>query len=328
MLVLYKIRLIGDMSVSKWIAIVNPNAGKGTVVKKWPVISDILTKNKISFEAVFTTHRYHAVELTIDALKSGFRNIISVGGDGTLHEIVNGIFHQTEVPVHEITVAVIPAGSGNDWVKMYGISQNYEKAVKCIVEGKTLMQDLGRVSYTESGVVNTRYMVNIAGIGFDGNICRYITLFRNNGKGGSGIYTKAAVNALLGRRFNKVKVKADGKLFFSGKMFTIGFGIGKYSAGGMIQFPDAVADDGLINIMTARKIPKLKFVFIYRQLFTGEIYRIKQVMHTIAKKFEIHTERPDRVEIDGELVGTTPMSVEVVPRALRVIVGSSMQNAI
>ena len=159
------------MNGSTWIAVVNPNAGGGRVATEWPVLSNKLKGRGFVFEEVFTTHRYHAVELVIYALKRGFRKIISVGGDGTLHEIVNGLFYQQEVPVSDVTLAVLPAGSANDWTRMYRIPRDYDKAIDTIIDGRTVLQDVGRVEYVQAGVRNVRYMVNVAGVGLDANIC-------------------------------------------------------------------------------------------------------------------------------------------------------------
>ena len=89
----------------------------------------------------------------------------------------------------------------------------------------------------------------------------------------------------------------------------------------MMQVPDAVADDGLVNVMVARKVSKIKFLLLFKQLFKGTIYRIREVSHTTASRVCVISRKPDRVEIDGEVVGTTPMNLEVLPRALRVVVG-------
>lgn len=309
------------MSDSLWIAVVNPNAGGGRVAKEWPLLSNVLRDRGVSFEEVFTTHRYHAVELVIYALKRGFRNFISVGGDGTLHEIVNGIFYQKEVPVSAITVAVLPAGSANDWTRMYRIPRDYGKAVETILEGRIVCQDVAKVEYSQAGVRNTRYMVNVAGVGLDANICHWCNVAKNKGKSGELAYVKAAFKALVGRISNPAKVVVDGRHFFTGRMFSVGLGIGKYSGGGMMQVPDAVADDGLLNLMVARKVSKIKFILLFRQLFKGTIYSIREVTHCVASRVSVITRRPDRIEIDGEVVGTTPVTLEVVPRALRVIVG-------
>lgn len=309
------------MNDSTWIAVVNPNAGGGRVATEWPVLSNKLKSRGFVFEEVFTTHRYHAVELVIYALKRGFRNIISVGGDGTLHEIVNGLFYQQEVSVSDVTLAVLPAGSANDWTRMYQIPKDYDRAIDTIIDGQTVLQDVGKVEYIQAGVKNTRYMVNVAGVGLDANICMYCNEAKNKGRAGELAYVKAALKALIGRRSSRGKVVADGKNFFTGRIFSVGFGVGKYSGGGMMQVPDAVADDGLINLMVARKVSKLKFLLLFKQLFKGTIYNVKEVSHKMIRKVSVITRHPDRIEIDGEVVGTTPMTLEVIPQALRVIVG-------
>lgn len=309
------------MNDSSWIAVINPNAGGGRVAREWPLLSNMLKDREFPFEEVFTTHRYHAVELVIYSLKRGFRNFISVGGDGTLHEIVNGIFYQKEVPVSEITLAVLPAGSANDWTRMYRIPKDYDKAIETVLEGRTVMQDVARVEYSQAGVRNSRYMVNVAGVGLDANICLRCNASKDKGKSGDLAYVKAAFKALVSRTSTPTKVVVDGRSFFSGKMFSIAFGVGKYSGGGMMQVPDAVADDGLVNVMVARKVSKIKFLLLFKQLFKGTIYRIREVSHTTASRVCVISRKPDRVEIDGEVVGTTPMNLEVLPRALRVVVG-------
>lgn len=314
-----------QMNGSTWIAVVNPNAGGGKVASEWPLLSNMLKEMGLPFEEVFTTHRYHAVELVIYALKRGFRNIISVGGDGTLHEVVNGLFHQQEVPLEDVTLAVLPAGSANDWSRMYCIPNDCRKAVETIMEGRTVCQDIGRVEYMQAGVKNVRYMVNVAGVGLDANICHYCNVAKNKGRGGDLAYVKAAFKALAGRRSNHAKVVVDGKSFFSGRVFSVGMGVGKYSGGGIMQVPDAVADDGKINLMVARKVSKLKFLFLFKQLFKGTIYNIKEVSHKTFSRAAVITRMPDRVEIDGEVVGTTPLTVEVLPRALRVVVGRDFE---
>ncbi|HIZ84982.1 MAG TPA: diacylglycerol kinase family lipid kinase [Candidatus Coprenecus stercoravium] len=314
------------MNDNIWMAVVNPNAGGGKVASEWPLLSNKLKDRGVGFEEAFTTHRYHAVELVFYALKRGFRKFISVGGDGTLHEIVNGLFYQKDVPVEEITLAVLPAGSANDWSRMFCMPEDYDKAIDTIKECRTVLQDVGRMEYTQAGVRNTRYMVNIAGVGLDANICHYCNIAKNKGRAGKRAYVKAAFRALVGRRSVMAKVVVDGKSFFTGKMFSVGFGIGKYSGGGMMQVPDAVADDGLINLMVARKVSKLKFIAMFPRLFKGTIYKVKEVSHKVVRKVCVITRKPDRVEIDGEVVGTTPLTLEVVPSALRVVVGRDYRS--
>lgn len=119
----------------RWAAIVNPVAGSGRGLTDWPQISGLLRDAGIAVDAMFTLHKYHATELTVTAVKQGYRHIIVVGGDGTIHETVNGLFIQRECPTTHILMAVIAVGTGNDWIRMFGIPRNYVDAIRSIREG-------------------------------------------------------------------------------------------------------------------------------------------------------------------------------------------------
>lgn len=309
------------MIISEWMAIVNPNACGGNVSQEWPSLSQKLVAAGVSFEVMYTTHRYHAVELVIKALRQGYRKFLAIGGDGTIHEIVNGIFLQKDVPCKDVTMAVIPVGSGNDWSRMNKIPLNHQGAIEVFLRNRTILQDFAKVTYVESGVTNVRYMSNGCGVGLDANICLRCNIAKNKGKGGASSYVKAAFLSLIGRRSHKGEVVLDGKSFFRGNIFSVAVGIGKYSGGGMIQVPDAIVDDGVVSVMVARRISKIKFLSLFKYLFNGKVYSIREVSHCSASKVEIFTDSPDRLEIDGEVLGTTPVKIEVIPRSLRIVVG-------
>ena len=111
----------------KWFAIVNPVAGSGKGLSDWPLISKLLRDHHIVPEYAFTERKYHAIELAVEAVNNGFRKIMVVGGDGTIHEVVNGLFIQKAVPTTEVLVGVIAVGTGNDWIRMFGIPRKYSK---------------------------------------------------------------------------------------------------------------------------------------------------------------------------------------------------------
>ena len=132
------------MNKSEWMVIVNPNACGGKVLTRWDEISRLLKAEGIDFKSEFTTHRYHAVELTIRALRLGYRKFVALGGDGTIHEIINGVFHQQSVSPADVTMAVIPVGSGNDWSRSNSIPFDLSQAINVISEGKTILQDVAK----------------------------------------------------------------------------------------------------------------------------------------------------------------------------------------
>lgn len=127
----------------KWFAIVNPVAGSGRGLADWPLISKMLRDNRIVPEYAFTERKYHAIELAVEAVNNGFRKIIVVGGDGTIHEVVNGLFIQKAVPTQDVLLSVIAVGTGNDWIRMFGIPRKYSEAIRAIVEGHSFLQDVG-----------------------------------------------------------------------------------------------------------------------------------------------------------------------------------------
>ena len=168
----------------KWYTIVNPVAGFGKGLEDLPLITKLIRENDIPYELVFSQHKYHVTELTVQAVNEGYRHIIVIGGDGTLHEVVNGLFIQTKADVEDITVAVIPVGTGNDWIRMYGIPTHYSEAVRAIREGYTFMQDVGKVQYEESHFRQVRYMANVAGAGFDPSVTKIYEHYKAKGKRG------------------------------------------------------------------------------------------------------------------------------------------------
>lgn len=309
------------MKENAWMVIVNPKAGSGRGLKDWPVISNQMYDNNLKFTCLFTEHKYHAIELTVKAINDGFRNIVAIGGDGTIHEVVNGIFLQKAVPTTEICLAVIPAGTGNDWIRMFGISKTYSEAVRSLVEKRTVLQDASKVSFYETRVEHTRYMANVAGLGYDAVVNLKYNNLKDDGKYGKRLYIKSTFHTFLKYTPKKFTIKTDGKLFYEGLVFSGAVGIGKYNGGGMQQTPDAVFDDGLMDLTIIRKMSKLRIIRNFRVLYSGNIYSIPKVLHTQAKKIEIDTWPETRIEIDGEAVGTSPFVFELVPQCIRVVVG-------
>lgn len=305
--------------------IVNPKAGSGKGLKDWPIISNQMYNSNLHFTCLFTEHKYHAVELTVKAINDGFRNIVAVGGDGTIHEVVNGIFIQKAVPTTEICLAVIPAGTGNDWIRMYGISKTYSEAVRSLVEKRTILQDVAKVEYYETRVRHTRYMANVAGLGYDAVVNLKYNDLKDDGKYGKGLYLRSTFHTFLGFTSKKFSIKTDDRPFYEGMVFSGAVGIGKYNGGGMQQTPNALVDDGLMDLTIIKKISKLRIARNFKLLYSGNIYRIPTVLHAQAKKIEIETWPETRIEIDGEAVGTSPFLFELVPQCIRVVVGSNYQ---
>lgn len=304
----------------RWFAIVNPVAGKGKGLTDWPVISTLLHEAGIAVDSLFTQRKYHATELAVYAINEGYRRIIIIGGDGTIHETVGGLFIQKKVATQDILLAVIAVGTGNDWIRMFGIPRTYHDAVRSIIEGHTFLQDVGRVTYWESRVQQTRYLANVAGVGYDAAVCRGFNKLKDNGYKGNWLYVWSAFREAVRYRCRRAEIKCDGKTIFTGKMFTATVGVCKYTAGGMSQTPYAVADDGLFDMTIIPQMNRIRLFSRFRTVYTDNIYNITGVNLYRAGLIEIHSEPPIRLEVDGEILGESDFTFEIIPRAIRAIV--------
>lgn len=292
----------------------------------FPLISKLLRDNNIHHEAVFTEHKHHATALTVQAIDSGYRNIIVVGGDGTLHEVVNGLFIQQRVDPSEVTIAVISAGTGNDWIRMFGIPTRYSEAIRAIKEGHTFLQDVAEVDYEESKYRQTRHMANVAGLGFDAAVIKRTLTSNAKDKFGKGGYLWCLVRAFFSHKATGAKIWIDDRLVFNDLLFSIAIGVGKFNGGGIQQLPSAVADDGLLDVTIIRPVHWWHVVFRLRRLFNGTIYSIGHVTHAQGKKIRIESSPETPLEVDGELYGHTPVELRVKHRKVKVIVNKSFLN--
>lgn len=305
---------------NKWFAIVNPIAGHGRALDDLPTISRLLREHDIDCELVFTEHKHHATQLTVEAVRAGYRRMIVVGGDGTLHEVVNGIFIQKEVPTTEVQVAVIAVGTGNDWIRMFGIPRKYSEAIRAIAERRTFLQDVGVVSYEESSYRQSRYMPNVGGAGLDAAVIRGFNALKSRGHHGRLLYVLSLIGTFFRYRSTGMRIWVDGEQVVNDLVLSTSVGIGKYSGGGMMQTPDAVADDGLFDLTVISKIKWWQVPKALKYLFNGGIYSLPQVSFYRGSKIRIESSPEVPIEIDGEQLGTTAVEYTILHRAVQVVV--------
>jgi YegS/Rv2252/BmrU family lipid kinase len=303
--------------------IVNPNAGSGKGRKDWKRISDLLRKDNILTESVFTERKGHAIELSAAAIRNGFRKIVTVGGDGTLNEVVNGLFMQTACRSSDVTLALIPVGTGNDWGRMFGIPTVYNGAVDVIRDNKQLQHDVGLVTYHNGDVENKRYFINIAGLGFESIVVRKTNKQKDKGRSNKAIYFFNLLTSLISHRNINATISVDGEISNS-RIFSINVGNGRYCGGGMRQTPEALPDDGLLDVTVLREMGRLEIIRNLNLLYDGSILSHPKVDGYRVKKLDVTSESLLYVEADGESLGHTPASFTVIPGALKVVYGTKL----
>lgn len=307
----------------EWFTIVNPNAGSGKGKKDWERISGLFTRENIKIISKFTEKKGQAIEYAGEAIGAGFRKIISVGGDGTLHEVVNGVFTQNYCRSDEITVGMIPVGTGNDWGRMFGIPLVYEGAVGVIKENKSLLHDIGVISYYTGNEQHKRYFINIAGLGFESVVVKKTNKQKDKGRSNNAIYLYNLLSSLISYKNTNTEMIIDG-VKLTAKVFSINVGNGRYCGGGMRQTPDAMPDDGLLDITVIKEMGRVEIIKALKILYDGTILSHPKVDGYRATNLSVTSESLLYAEADGESLGHTPVEFSIIPAAMKVIYGTKI----
>lgn len=305
----------------KWLIIVNPNAGVKKGVRDWPLISGLLNTAGISHLCVLTEHRNHANQLVGEFIEEGYRKIAVVGGDGTMNEVVNGVFRQQHVSPSEITLGMIPVGTGNDWCRTFSIPFDYKEAVNILVREKTFLQDAGKISYYKGSEQIERYFINIAGMGYDALVAKKTNLSKEKGRGGPLTYIFFVFSSLFQYKFIEAVIEVDDEQVFKGEMFSMNVGICKYNGGGMMQVPSAVPDDGLFDVTLIKKAPKWMVIRHASKLYDGTLVNLPFISTYRGKSIRIRSVGKIYLEADGESLGHSPFVYEMFQQSLKVVVG-------
>lgn len=314
-----------------WFIVVNPHAGSGRTAKEWGKIEKSLKDRDIRYEYRLTDCKYHATEIVLSASREGFRRFVAVGGDGTIHEVLDGIMlfrdsflssdcaaADNAIPsLSDFTLAVIPVGSGNDWIRGHNVPDDIEQTLDLIKTESFSMQDVVKVT-SDSGV---SYMVNIGGVGFDARVCERVNRKKDMGKRGRMLYVWSLVYNLFHYKSVPLQVNMDGKTIYSGLCFSIAVGTGKYSGGGLRQTPLAVSDDGFADVTVIPPLPFLKIMCKVRRLFDGTFHKVKELTLGRFVTLEVRplSEKTEIVEVDGEIVGRIPVVFEVLREQIHVL---------
>lgn len=307
---------------SEWFMIVNPIAQNGRCLLEYPNISKRLYEEGVMCEPHFTERKFHAVELTVCAINEGYRKIIVVGGDGTLHEVVNGLYIQQQTSPSDVLIAVIAVGDNNEWLRNLGFKENSTlgENIKAIKAEESRLQDVGVVSYEEAHYRQSRYMVGMGSMGFSSHITKrhhHIKMKYNNSR---WRYLLCVAWGFFRYKSKGVKVFVDDELVYNDLLFSAAIGIHKFNNAGVQPLPDAVADDGLLDVTLIQPMHFWHILFRLRYLFDGNLYRIGHTRRLRGKLIRIESIPDSHVEVDGELLGGTPLEFSVINRALRIVV--------
>src|SRR5581483_3464773 len=285
--------------------LVNPASGNGKTGRRWPSMRARAEELGLRGETLFSERPGHLRKLAA-AAAADHDLLVVVGGDGTLNEVVNGVVGTGA------ELAVLPAGTGQDFGRTHGIGPKLEDAVRIALEGETATVDVGRARFAGG----ERYFANVGSVGMSGAVAKRANSM-SKALGGRATFYYALAREFLTWRNTEVVVSYDGGER-RGRMHDVIVANGQWHAGGMRLAPGAEADDGLFDVVLVGDVTKLDFVTTSPKLYSGRHVEHPRIDVIRAAALDVGADEPLPVELDGEPAGTTEVRFEVVPRALRV----------
>jgi YegS/Rv2252/BmrU family lipid kinase len=294
------------------ILIVNAKAGRGKVSKNLPEIVEHLDKRGIGYEIRMTERYGHATEMAREALESGHRFLVAVGGDGTVHEVVNGMIVDDKAIQPDAVLGVVAAGTGCDFIKTFGIPAMAGHAVAHLDGDESFPIDIGKITYQRDGETAVRYFANIAEVGIGAATVQ--TAARLPRFLGPTVYFFAFWLTLRKHRIADVKVDLVDRTY-EGKMNNLVVANGQFFGGGMKIAPKAAPTDGLLDIQIEHA-RKREAIAIMPKVYKGQHLPHPDIFEAKRVKCSIEASRELLVEADGELLGTTPATFELLRDAI------------
>jgi len=270
----------------------------------------------LHFEHDLTEAPGHAIELAKSAAKKGYQLVVSVGGDGTINEIVNGLHDAGSMA--DVLLGIISTGTGSDYIRTIGIPRSHREACRCLTSPRRLTVDLGVVEYVNRGQTAKRLFVNFDSLGFDAEVVKATTQ-RFKALGALPSYLLGLLTTLVFYQGRRVTLKLDGQAE-ERKVCVILMGNGKYGGGGMLATPDADPMDGLLDVLIIDDLSKPDLLWSLPRVYRGTHLTHPKVTMKRAREIEIRPIQPMSLQADGELIGEAPARFQVLPAALNVVI--------
>jgi diacylglycerol kinase (ATP) len=305
------------------LVIVNPKAAGGRAGRTFGGVRKVFERRLGAMEVAFTSGPGHAIGLARQAAQQGISPIVAVGGDGTLHEVVNGVLDSGA----SVAVGYVGQGTGGDFRRTVGLEHRLDAYVEVIARGRERRVDAGRVRYRDrDGAHQTRWFLNVLSAGLGGLVDQRIA-HTTRALGNSAAYFLASLGALAACRRGRLRCRAslggeacDRSL----SAYVIAVCNGRFFGGGMNVAPMAKPDDGRFEVVSMDAPNKMAFAAFSRRIYGGTHLNAPGVGHFSCDRIAIDLENVDvrdvfLLDVDGEPLGGLPIEIELVSKAVRII---------
>ena len=301
--------------------IVNPHSAGGRAQRIFKQIEGRL------FDAfgeilIAVTHRPQEVAGHLDtAVKAGVSRLITIGGDGTNHVVLNALAERSDL---KVAFGSIPLGTGHDWSRSLGVPEDPHEAVDWLSRARPVPCDLGKVEYLDmqtGGKPLPRIFLNIASAGVSGEVDHRVNRARRRS---SLTFLRATIATLMKYRPQQVSILCDGKEFYSGSCYLVAVANGQYFGRGMWIAPNALINDGMFDVIVVEGMPRLRILLAFKSVYSGTHLEREDVKHTRTSSVLVCSEEgPLKLDFDGEEALGQELRFAVMPGAVNVLLDPS-----
>lgn len=296
--------------MQRFYAIVNPAAGRGAAVRAWEAVRGVLAASGAEVEMVRTSARGDGARLAEAAARAGWPAILALGGDGTVHEVANGILRASADGASAAAMGIVPVGSGNDFALLAGLARDPAEAARRILSRGERRVDVGRVGGT--------WFTNGVGVGLDARVA--VEANRSRRGRGIGIYLWAFARVLRTFRPPVMRVEIDGEVI-ERPLTLVTVGNGGRHGGGFWICPGARIDDGALDVCVCDGLSRLRILGFLPRTLRGTHVGASCIQMRRACRVRITSESPLPVHADGEILfeDAHELEIEIAPAKLRLL---------
>ena len=302
---------------TRTLVIVNPFSRDGATGRRFAGVERRLREALGPLEVEWTKAPRDAERLAREAVRAGVERLLVAGGDGTLSEVATGLLGAGLAEYARI--GVLPFGTGGDFARTLGLPRQLERAIACIAEGKVRRIDAARVTlHDDQGRERVYFGVNITSLGISALV---VTLAERSPRfvGGSGAFLLGTLRAILRHRSHPVTLRVDAEVVHEGPLILATAANGRYFGGGMLVCPNALCDDGRLDVVVVAGLSKLQLLARLYGIYRGTHLNDPSVRSFRGRVIEAIGPPAVRLEIDGEPLGALPARIEILEGALSLL---------